>query len=392
MHVFRAGEQTDSTGQTRQFSETDLAACAKAYDPALHEAPITVGHPQTSAAPAYGWVKSLRAEGASLFAERDQMDPEFAEACRAGRYKKVSAAFYLPDSPRNPAPGVLYLHHVAMLGGQAPAVKGLKQATFAADDSADVLAFAEIEFGDPAFSYLVGLFRQMRDWVIEAQGLAKADQVIPSWQINSLEEMGRERDNPCMPEDDAQAISPFTEGAAALHPKEPSVTTATNTPDAAKLQADIDAANKRAKDAEDALAAERSARFEEARQTRAQEHVSFAESLADRLLPADRPAVLALLEAVEGGDKPMQFGEGDQAKPLGSAVRELLAKLPKHGLDGEHLATGAGRGSAAELGGLQFSEGTVVDTERAALHQRALAIAKAENLSYPDALAKARCA
>ena len=41
-----------------------------------------------------------------------QVDPAFAEAVAAGRYKKVSASFYQPNSPHNPVPGVYYLRHV----------------------------------------------------------------------------------------------------------------------------------------------------------------------------------------------------------------------------------------------------------------------------------------
>ena len=104
IEIFRAGTHTDSHGATLSFSESDLAATARAYDPAVSEAPIVVGHPKADA-PAYGWIKSLSAEGGRLFATPDQVDPSFAEMVRAGRYKKLSASLYAPDSPANPAPG-----------------------------------------------------------------------------------------------------------------------------------------------------------------------------------------------------------------------------------------------------------------------------------------------
>lgn len=58
IHIFRPGTHTDASGRTLAFSELDLEASAKALAPALFEAPLVVGHPQTDA-PAYGWVASL---------------------------------------------------------------------------------------------------------------------------------------------------------------------------------------------------------------------------------------------------------------------------------------------------------------------------------------------
>lgn len=56
LHIFKPGRQTAMSGVTLDFSESDLEASARAYDPAKHEAPIVIGHPKHDA-PAYGWVK-----------------------------------------------------------------------------------------------------------------------------------------------------------------------------------------------------------------------------------------------------------------------------------------------------------------------------------------------
>ena len=65
-------------------------------------------------------LKSLSLNGGDLLAEPDQLDPQFAELVGNGRFKKVSASFYLPDSPNNPKPGTLYLRHVGFLLAQPP--------------------------------------------------------------------------------------------------------------------------------------------------------------------------------------------------------------------------------------------------------------------------------
>lgn len=63
LQIFKPGRHTAMNGSALDFSESDLAASAAAYDPAKHEAPIVVGHPKTDG-PAYGWVKQLNfAEG-----------------------------------------------------------------------------------------------------------------------------------------------------------------------------------------------------------------------------------------------------------------------------------------------------------------------------------------
>ncbi len=132
------------SGAELAFSEADLAASAAAYNPALSEAPIVVGHPAHDL-PAYGWIKSLAFADGGLEAEPDQVDPAFAEMVAAGRFKKISASFYPPESKNNPHPGVYYLRHVGFLGAAPPAVKGLRTPAFAAEDDAVVL---EVDFSE----------------------------------------------------------------------------------------------------------------------------------------------------------------------------------------------------------------------------------------------------
>lgn len=142
IEIFRAGRQVDDAGNAHVFSEADVAAIAAAYDPALREAPLTVGHPASNL-PAYGWVKGLSAQGATLTMNPHQVEDKFAEMVQAGRFKKRSASFYPPAHPGNPAPGQWYLRHVAFLGAQPPAVAGLKDIQFAEGDAEGAVSFSE---------------------------------------------------------------------------------------------------------------------------------------------------------------------------------------------------------------------------------------------------------
>ncbi|MBF0098566.1 MAG: peptidase [Magnetococcales bacterium] len=127
--IFKVGRHTDMSGTTLTITKADLEQTVAAYQPARHEAPLVVGHPQHDA-PAWGWVAALALVDGLLLATPRQVDPAFADMVAAGRYKKISASFYTPTSPSNPVPGVYYLRHVGFLGAQPPAVKGLPDASF----------------------------------------------------------------------------------------------------------------------------------------------------------------------------------------------------------------------------------------------------------------------
>ena len=65
LHISRAGRHTASCGTALDFDETTLQASAAAYDPAVHEAPIVVGHPRDNG-PAFGWIKGLSFDEGNL--------------------------------------------------------------------------------------------------------------------------------------------------------------------------------------------------------------------------------------------------------------------------------------------------------------------------------------
>ncbi len=143
IHIFKAGEQISSSGYTKTFSEEDLESMVSSFDLSVHEPPIRVGHEDNDKVPAYGWVKSVYREGENLYADVD-FTSEMEEMISNGNYRKVSASFYPPESAVNPKKGHYTLKHIAMLGGVAPAVKGLEGILFS--EGEDETIMAEIEF------------------------------------------------------------------------------------------------------------------------------------------------------------------------------------------------------------------------------------------------------
>ena len=354
VEVFRPGRFAPLGGAPIEFSAADLAALAAAYDAASAPAPAVVGHPATDA-PAYAWARGFAFDEARqrLTATLGDIEPAFADAVAAGRYRKISLALYAPDAPANPRPGVWYPKHIGFLGAAAPAVPGLKPVHFAAPCEGEAI----FEFADAtALRDVASLFRNLREWLIEKFGAETADRVAPGWTINWIDEAA-ERE----PRDEPLA----TPGFAAPHPTETVMTDKTPAP------APADAAR------EAAFAARETAIAERERALHHADNLAFAERMIGerRLLPALKDKAVALLDGlapVAGARFEVSFAEGGATK-TGDALttlRELLAAQPPV------VAFGAvDVGDAPGAGVVEFAmpSGMSADPASADLHARARA-------------------
>ncbi|HGJ8963867.1 peptidase [Pseudomonas plecoglossicida] len=359
LHIFKPGKHVAMSGDSINFSESDLAATVLAYDPALHEAPLVIGHPKHDA-PAAGWVQSLSASAEGLIATPAQVDPAFAELVSKGSFKKISASFYHPNSPSNPVPGVYYLRHVGFLGAQPPSVKGLRPIELAEGEE------GVVEFADYGHETSASLWRRLRDWMIGERGLDVADQIIPDWQINSLAEVARQEDEP---------RPSFSDPV-----QSPTVEESTVTPEEiAAMQAE----NKR-------LLGVVNQHQEEKRQSRQASihtaNVAFAEELigAGKLLPKHSAALVAALDFAESGEKPVEFGEGDARQPVVAGLKAIFTDLPKQ-IDFAEKASKERHGERGQVVDLEFAEKNT-DPDRLQLHQRAVALAAEKNIPYESAI------
>lgn len=357
--IFRAGTHVSVDGRTIEFSDADIAEIAASYNPALAEAPMVVGHPKLDA-PAYGWAKSLRVDGGMLYAEPHQVEEQFATLVNTGRFKNRSASIYLRDTPGNPTPGKLYLRHIGFLGAAAPAVKGLPTAQFAAGDGA-------VEFSMPGYAIgnvLVDVLQRVRDWFVETQGAEKADQIIPQWQIRSLDDIASRTDDTVVPAYAApnagittlETDMSETDKSAEFAERETALTT---------RQTDLEKREQAIKDRE--------------LKARRDDAVSFAAQLVTdgKLLPRHKDPVVELLMALPP-ETALNFAEGDAqvSKPGPTVLRELLASLPEQVNYGEK-ATAQNAPAAVAFAAPQ---GTTVDAGRADTFARA----KAYQAQHPN--------
>ncbi|EEC2773304.1 peptidase [Salmonella enterica] len=372
IHIFRAGTHTDMHGRQINFSDADLNEIAQSYNPALHEAPVVVGHPKTDA-PSYAWVSGIKKDRDGLKAEPRDIDPQFAELVRKRRYSKVSASFYCPDSPGNPTPGKYYLRHVGFLGAQPPAIKGLKQVSFAEDEE------GVVEFADWSLQTTASLFSRIRDFIISQFGIEKADSVVPDYMIDSLrDEAARTTatdttpafsDPVGIPAEDA--IQPVAEKPAPTPPEEPAVDKELQ----AKLQKENDDLKRQIEERNKA----------EAQRVATERHnanVAFADSLVSdaRLAPAGKGLVVAVLDALGGGDEPVSFSENGSEQPLVDAFKTQMQKA-RPLLDFGEVATADNTDRSAIPA--EFAE---ADPARLEMHTKAVALMKAENITYEAAV------
>lgn len=300
LHIFKPGTHTAMSGVTFDFSESDLAATVKAYDPALHEAPLVIGHPKHDA-PAAGWVKSLSTAADGLIAVPHEVNVAFAELVAQKSFKKISASFYHPDAANNPVPGVYYLRHVGFLGAQPPAIKGLRPIELAEDEE------GVVEFGDFGDSISAGIFRRLREWLIAQFDAETADQVVPGWDVDNLiGESRREDPRPAF----SEPVKKTTSEAPTVTEDEKNAITSEN----AQLKARLAKREKA-----DLVAAQTALHAK---------NVEYAEQLvAAGMKPVHVAAIVAALDYAEGGEKPLEFGEEDEREPLAEGLKKVFNAL-----------------------------------------------------------------
>jgi hypothetical protein len=173
--IFKAGKQTSSSGQIREWSQADLDHMVTSYDPELKAAPLVVGHPKQND-PAYGWVDKLKRVGNLLMALPKQVDPQFSEMVKTGRFPKRSISVY-PDGT---------IRHVGFLGAMPPAVKGLKDVEFVDDPQAETYDYGE----EATMPTLEELQLQLDE---EKRKRLEAEEKVKSSEANFAEQLKKAR-------------------------------------------------------------------------------------------------------------------------------------------------------------------------------------------------------
>jgi hypothetical protein len=336
IELFRAGDY----GEKGSYDTSDIDKMVANYDPAKHEAPVVMGHPEMDA-PAYGWVEAVKRSGNVLMGKLKQVPDRFSQLVNEGRFKKRSISFYRGENGPS-------LRHVGFLGAMPPEVKGLadvKLASFSAG------AFEAIEFTE--------------EEVMQVEDIKKSF-------MESLKEFFSE----FMPKK-------ITDGGDQSKAIETAVAAAT-----AKFEAKFTELNTQ-------LDTERKLRETTAGVTTAQTQTAFAEKQIQRVkdkkrwLPAfDKMGLPQIFSELSKVSTKVSFGEGDKKveKPAAEAFADFMIDL------GEFVPTGELADGAEKRKGnlVQFTDPkdqhTAVDQDSVALAEAAKAMSIKEKIPYGDAL------
>lgn len=367
LEIFKTGKRTDSQGREWDFSDSIVDEVVREYDPAVFSAPLVVGHP-TMDAPAYGWVNSLSLDKTILKAEPVDVEPQFAALVNDKRFPKISASFFPPSHPANPKPGKWYLQHVGFLGAAAPAVPGLKAASFAADANAVTIEFAASDL--EVLWSLSRAMRGLRDWMLEKFGSEEADKALPDYVVQELESQ-RERER----------ITEQPTPGFATPQQQPEVPTVDPKEKAKQEQQTADFAAREA-----TLAAREKALADAEAKVKCGEIASFAAGLvtAGKLLPREEAGAVAFMASLTDSDT-VSFAAADgkaTQQPQADWFRDFLSNLPPRV---DFTERGAGDDTAATPS-FAAPQGFTVDAERLALHNKALAYQAQHKCDYNTAI------
>jgi hypothetical protein len=211
------------------------------------------------------------------------------------------------------------------------------------------------------------MMRRVREYFIAKEGLEKADQIIPDWDINTLE---REAIRESMREQEPS--TQFNEPKPT--PKETTVT--------AEEKAALEAENQQLKQK---MAELNAAQIKAAQTARHTEHLNYAESLvtAKKLPPAHKELVVAVLDAVVT-EQPLEFGEGEHKQPIAKGFKAFLDTLPTSVLFSETATKD--RAGAPSTVDFSAPQGATVDSEQLAKHGKALEYAAKHGVDYITAV------
>lgn len=381
--IFHAGTRTASDGRTFVFSGKELDEIAESYNPSNFRAPLILSHNTFGRSDrdlalselAFGAVEKVVRVGDKLMGFFNPIASEVTEWARAGRILDRSASFYPPNSPNNPTPGKWSLRHVALLGRTPPAVKGMETLCldeFLFDDGSEAIEFGGSMDGKLATE----LFRGIRDFLIEFQGLEIAENLLPQHLLSRLQEgdewtQEREREQQKLTDYLADQIDELRSEMLGLRPhpnyQEESMDNYEN------LREELE----RYKSESEVLKRQVAEERQERRRARI---TSFQEKMQGRITPA-------MMEEVE-----VSFGQETRTETFSSFceslsdwqinyMEQLLGKLPMIVDFEERTAAPSGRGSARAASAIGY------DSASSSLHEKILAHQRQyPSMSYEEVL------
>ena len=334
MEIFRSGKHTDSSGETAEWSDADIAKIASNFnDPK----PLTIKHPkqgELSKEMAWGWIDKVKAESGKLMAHVSSMVPEFAEMLKNRMVPNRSVGLEFG------ADGSISINHVAFLGVTPPAVKGMDEIEFQAATNVKCFEMAV----SPEES---GIIEKTVRSTLRFLGFLKGGK-------DEFSEVAKE---PTEAEKAEQAKKAAGSPDATPQKKEADMTEQ----EAAELKAKAETAEKATEAVKVELAAAQAkiAEFEAAKAEAAEtakkaEFSAFVEAqiAAGKVLPAERDTLLHLMGALDASKK-FEFSAADGTKSEKTSLEVFRASIEARPVNETLKAEFAAKGESRELPGGQ---------------------------------------
>jgi len=386
--AFKSGPQTDSAGNERTWTNADLDQIVANTNSRIEKniysgTPFVIGHPETND-PAYAWTADVRRVGDELQVKGDKIYDAFETGVKDGLWPNRSIRIGQDESG-------YYLKHVGFLGAAAPAVDGLDAVYSARDGDTFFDYAANYEFSSDSYTpgIVARLFRRFRDYVIEKDGVEKADELIPDYEINSLSEHAIELRNK-----DKESDSPSSFNKPAFNKPDDG----DPMPTKEEMDAAVAAAEKRGRDSAQAdfSASETTLKeqlADEQNKNKRRDYQSQVDGLIDKgqLTPAQASGIVDfMLNLGSGDDVTLEFAESNDAnakmikidpiKWFSDFVAQLpvqvdMSQSPDEDVDGQ---------SSSDFSGPQ---GSHVDADRLVLDRKARDyMAKNQGVDYVSAI------
>lgn len=347
IEIFKKGAHVAANGERLAFGDRELDEICETYNPQHFRAPLILTHNTfkipdhkladysaddgtlpTSKHLAFGFPDKLKRVGDAIVGVFNKISPKFTKLQKEGAILAISSSLYKPQSPANPYPGKWALRHIAGLGTEAPAVKGMTPLSLSElvrrIDTSDEFAIAfssveegvvdfSVDFGAWAWNQIGDAFRGLREWLIDQYDMETADRVLPSSLIGILQQEA------AMPDPGMWEVNSLRERIARLEgmceSEEKYNMNENETADLSEREAEL-------AQREQAIAAREA-------ELRKKEFTSFCEGLKGRLTPAiaSTEEVVAFMEYINSGEE-VEFSEEKKIAPI-AWFKEFLSKIPQ---------------------------------------------------------------
>lgn len=210
IEILRVGKFISSNGVEVDINPSVLQQVVATYNPQNFKAPLIVSHSTGGVGDrdlaeselAYGWPKALRVVGDRIKATFEKISPQFTQWVRDGQLMGISSSLYTPDSAGNPYPGQWALRHIAGLGKNPPAIKGLAPLALSEwqqQGGKGVIDFDEFDIGSgdsvtvdlcdcDRTEMLSEAMQRIREGIIDSAGVEVANRLLPQALIQDFQE------------------------------------------------------------------------------------------------------------------------------------------------------------------------------------------------------------